>query len=123
MSKELYLPKMKAVRKQLREHMTQAEVYLWTFIRNKQLGFKFRRQVSIGYFVVDFYCKELGLAIEIDGGIHLNQTVQERDRLRQKIIESDNVCFLRFTNEEILYDIHNALDKIKKQCTLLSPNM
>ena len=120
MSKNLYLSKMKLTRKYLREHMTGAEAYLWTFIRRHQLGFKFRRQVSIGYFIVDFYCKEISLAIEVDGGIHLQQDIQERDRLRQEILESDNVFILRFTNDEILRDIHNALDRIKEHCTRLS---
>ena len=116
MSKDLYLRKMQPARKYLREHMTEAEVYLWSFLRKKQLGFGFRRQVSIGYFVVDFYCKELGLAIEIDGSIHSQKNIQDRDKIRQEIIESDNVVFLRFTNEDILKNINHVLSTINNKC-------
>ena len=119
MSKELYLRKMRPLRKLFRENMTEAETYLWSLIRRKQLGFKFRRQVSIGYFIVDFYCKELSLAIELDGKIHLKKEIQVRDKIRQEIIESDLVTFLRFTNEQVLKDSTNTLKIIKETCTTL----
>ena len=122
MSKELYLPELKGLRKHLRHNLTEAEKYLWNFLRRKQLGYKFLRQVSIGYFVVDFYCKELCLAIELDGELHKKKIVNERDRLRQEIIESDNIKFLRFTNEEVFNNTDFVLLKIQEVCSKLDSN-
>ena len=116
MSKDLYLPELKELRKQLRREMTVAEKHLWQYLRRKQLGYKFLRQVSIGYFVVDFYCKELALAIEIDGSIHQQKLVLEKDIVRQAIIELDNIKFLRFSNAEVLNDTELVLLKIQKFC-------
>jgi len=120
MSKDLYLRKMKPIRKRLRENMTEAETILWSLLRKKQIGFQFRRQVSISHYVVDFYCKDLSLAIEIDGGIHLDKNQKEYDSFRQGIIESEGITFLRFKNEEIVSDLTNVIKKIKKKCAELS---
>jgi len=120
MTKELYLRKMKGIRKTLRENATNSEKILWQHLRKMQLGFKFRRQVSIGFFVFDFYCKTVNLAIDVDGGIHNKIDVNERDRIRQEIIESDSVVFLRFTNEEINANLDAVLDEIKNKYTELS---
>ncbi len=120
MSKELYLRKMKSTRKNLRENMTEAETILWSLIRKKQIGFQFRRQVSIDHYVVDFYCIKLNLAIEIDGGIHKNTDQHEYDVFRQEIIESNNITFLRFKNEEIFYNLTDVIKTIKKKCHELS---
>lgn len=119
MSKELYLEKLKEIRKYLRKNPTTAEEKLWQNIRKMKLGYKFRRQVSIGYFVVDFYCKDISLAIEIDGTIHNKKSVQEKDNIRQEIIESDGIFFLRFTNNEVNNKIQNVLKKIKNTCDQL----
>lgn len=123
MSKELYLPNLKQLRKILRKNVTNAEKYLWQFIRRKQLGYKFLRQVSIGYYVVDFYCKELAVAIEIDGQIHNQKQVKERDKFRQEIIESDGVLFLRFSNEEVFDNTEEVLLKITKVCQEIENNL
>lgn len=119
MSKDLYLNKLRGIRKELRKNATLSEKVLWTYLRKNQLGHKFRRQVSIGYYVVDFYCIDLSLAIEIDGDVHLKKTVRERDRFRQKIMEMDGVQFLRFSNTEIMKDISTVLHTIKTTCELL----
>ncbi len=122
MSKDLYLPKLKEVRKHLRKKMTDAEKYLWHFLRRKQLGYKFLRQVSIGYFVVDFYCKELALAIEVDGAVHNKKNILDRDKIRQEIIETDNIKFLRFTNDEVFNNTKSVILKIQHTCSILSNN-
>ncbi len=122
MPKELYLSELKELRKKLRSNPTNAEKELWKSIRNMQLGFKFRRQVSIGYFVVDFYCKDLALAIELDGPVHNKKIIKERDILRQEIIESSGVIFLRFTNKDIFENLDWVLNKIKKKCQQLREN-
>lgn len=110
---------MKDIRQNLRETETVAEKQLWLHLRKMQLGFKFRRQVSIGFYVVDFYCKTVNLAIELDGEIHNTEEVQEKDRLRQTIIEADNVIFLRFTNNEVMHNIDNVLATIQHNCNSL----
>ncbi|MDP2668791.1 MAG: DUF559 domain-containing protein [bacterium] len=75
-------------RKSLRRNMPESEVILWSQIKNKNIrGLRFRRQVSVGRFVVDFYCPELKLAIEIDGDSHFTIDAVSYDRERQDIIE------------------------------------
>lgn len=119
----MYLSRMKGLRKHLRENMTGAEVYLWTRIRKKQLGYRFRRQVSLGYYVVDFYCPELSLVIEVDGSVHSNLMVIKKDQFRQSRLEMDNVVFLRLTNNEVLQEIDQTLARIKNFCSQLQKNI
>lgn len=84
-------------RRQLRKNMTEAEVILWSKLRSRQVNnYRFRRQVGIGKYIVDFYCPELRLAIEIDGDLHfLEQKTIYYDKKRQREIESLGVKFLR----------------------------
>ena len=95
----------------LRKQQTPEEMIVWDFLRNRRFqGLKFRRQHVIEGFVVDFYCHELSLAIEIDGGIHDRQ--KDYDELRQGLIESRGIRFIRVRNEEIRRDIHVLQEKI-----------
>ena len=94
-------------RQQLRREMPVAERLLWKHLRGEALGVKFRRQVSIGKYVVDFYCPTLHLAIEVDGESHAGETAQEYDEARQSAIESLGVRFIRVSNEDVY---RNALD-------------
>lgn len=100
--------------------MTRAETYLWACIRRERLGFQFLRQVSVGYYVVDFYCKDLNLAIEVDGSIHNKPEIKNRDHFRQKFLEDLGVIFLRFSNDEVLYKTTAVLETIKNKCHELS---
>ncbi len=85
---------------ELRKEHTVSEEILWQALRRKQLeGRKFRRQNPIGAFVVDFYCPEEKLAVEVDGGIH--ETQVEADQLRQEIIKSLGIRFVRISAEEV----------------------
>ncbi len=120
MSKNLYLRIMKPFRKKLRKKMTRAETYLWACIRREKLGYQFLRQVSIGYYVVDFYCKDLNLAIEVDGSIHNIKAIKNRDHFRQKFLENLGVIFLRFSNDDVLYKTTTVLGTIKNKCHELS---
>ncbi len=87
--------------RQLRQSQTSCEEKIWELLRNNQfLGLKFRRQHIIEGFVVDFYCHDKKLAIEIDGGIHNNKMHRDYDDLRQREIEAENVKVVRITNEE-----------------------
>lgn len=110
---------LKENRKFLRNNMVNAEIVMWRQLRNKQIdNCRFRRQYSIGRFIVDFYCPELKLAIEIDGDTHIQGNNPEYDKERQKIIESLEINFLRFTNSEVYHNMEYVLetiyDKIEK---------
>ena len=103
---------MTAVARGLRGEPTEAEERLWQAIRRKQIsGRKFRRQMPIGAFVVDFYCPSDRLVVEVDGGIHDHQL--EADQARQELIESLGIRFLRLTNDEVMSDLPGALGKIE----------
>ncbi len=97
----------------LRKNMTSAELALWNKLRKKQFGYKFHRQTPLVDFVVDFYCHELKLAIEVDGGLHSHPEVHVNDLERQQKIESYGVQFLRFENKEIKTDINAVLQVIE----------
>ena len=99
--------------------MSEAEVVLWKNLKTKKLkGYKFRRQHSFGRYVVDFYCPEIKLAIEVDGGYHKSSNMKEYDPERQNFIESFGVKFLRFSNEDIFQNLPMVLSQIKSK---LSP--
>ncbi len=102
-------------RKNLRSNMPPAEVILWSQLKGRQIGgYKFRRQYSVEKFVVDFYCPELKLAIEIDGESHFVEGAVERDEERQRIVESTGIRFVRFTNRDIYEKLHGVLCKINE---------
>jgi very-short-patch-repair endonuclease len=108
-----YNPGLKQLAKQLRRNMTLSEVLLWNQLKNKKLkGFDFDRQKPIGEYIVDFYCKELSLAIEIDGDTHLYK--YDYDLKRQADIEELGVRFLRFDDFEIKKNLSNVLSVIEK---------
>jgi very-short-patch-repair endonuclease len=74
--------------------MTEPEIILWSRLKNRQmLGYKFRRQVSVGPFVIDFYCPEKKLAIEVDGGSHFVEEAEAYDGERQSVIEQFGIRF------------------------------
>ena len=96
----------------LRKKSTHSEHKLWLKLRNMEfLGHKFRRQFVVRSFVVDFYCPQLKLAIEVDGEIHKYQ--KDRDKLRQKVIEQDGIIFLRFKSKDVIDNLRLVLGQIK----------
>ncbi len=111
-----YNPKLKELARTLRNNSTLSEVLLWKNIKGKSLGVEFHRQVPILEYIVDFYCHELRLAIEIDGEIHEYQYLE--DAQRQGEIEKYGVTFLRFQNIDIKYNMFSVLmiieEKIKE---------
>ena len=98
----------------LRKELTEAEGVLWNELRNRKLnGVKFRRQHPVGQFIVDFFCPVKELVIEIDGGIHFEEEVKERDENRTAELERYDLKVIRFTNDEVLNDLDGVLRKIK----------
>ena len=112
--------KEKKKRRALRRAMPSSEVLVWSKLRARQIhGRKFRRQYSVGSYVIDFYCPELKLAVEIDGDSHAGETAEIHDRQRQFFIESYHISFLRFTNSEVHENLESVLDAIaEKICAL-----
>jgi very-short-patch-repair endonuclease len=97
----------------LRQRETRAERLLWEHLRHAKLeGFKFRRQHPMGRFILDFYCVESKLAIELDGKYHEQEEIQRYDAFRQRMIEQEHIVFLRFDNEEVIDNIETVLSKI-----------
>jgi very-short-patch-repair endonuclease len=104
----------KGKRRRLRNSMTEEEVILWSRLKSRQVGgFKFRRQYGIGPFVVDFYCPERKLAIEVDGGGHFKDEAIKKDLKRQKFIEQFGIRFLRVTNIDIRKNLLGVLISIE----------
>ncbi|MEL6399684.1 MAG: endonuclease domain-containing protein [Cyanobacteria bacterium J06626_4] len=104
-----YNPVLKERARQLRHNMTSGEIKLWQHLKRKQLlGYDFDRQRPIDQFIVDFYCKQLMLAIEIDGSSHDSKTAQAKDRERQACLEALGVKFLRFREA----DVHRNIDGV-----------
>jgi len=95
----------------LRTHQTDAENLLWGLLRNRRLlGLKFRRQYPLNPYILDFYCHDAALAIELDGGQHLEQKVY--DRQRTLFLEGKGIKVLRFWNNELLQQTENVLEQI-----------
>ncbi|MCD6019074.1 MAG: methylase [Bacteroidetes bacterium] len=104
-----YNPKLKDLAKQLRQQGNLSEVLFWKKIKNKSLGFEFHRQVPIDNYIVDFYCHELMLAIEVDGNSHLNSEVQVNDVRRQELLELLGVNFIRFNDLEVKKNMNDVI--------------
>ena len=109
-----YNPRLVPLAKKLRKTMTLSEVLLWDVLKQKQmLGFDFDRQRPIDQYIVDFYCKDLMLAVEIDGDSHDHEEIFIKDAERQKRLESLGVRFLRFDDLEVKRDMNNVLRTIE----------
>jgi len=100
------------IRQTLRNNLTTPEQKLWARIRNKQLGVRFRRQYGIDRYVVDFYCPELALVIELDGNSHYEEGAQDYDEVRDAYMESLGLRVLRFTNLDVMNNIEGVLVEI-----------
>ena len=101
------------VARSLRQRHTDTEKKLWSRLRDRRLdGFKFKRQVPRGRYVVDFLCSEAGLVVEVDGGQHAEKEA-ERDRLRTQYLESEGLSVLRFWNNDILENLDGVLASIQ----------
>src|SRR5438105_2922126 len=97
-------------RKQLRENLTPAEALLWTNLKKSQLeGKKFRRQHSIGPYIVDFFCPECRLAVELDGDAHMTESGAEADERRTKFLKHFNVRVIRFENKEVFDNLEGVI--------------
>ena len=100
-------------RRSLRQTSTKPEQLIWAALRNRRLaGLKFRRQHSIGPYIVDFICVEEHLIVELDGGYH--DDVVDEDLARQRFLQSQGYTVLRFWNEDVLQDVESVATAIVK---------
>ena len=107
--------------RRLRSNMTEAEKRLWSVLRYRQLdAHRFRRQVPIGAYIVDFACLEKRLLIEIDGGQHEEQT--RRDAARTSWLERRGYHVLRFWNNDVLSNLDGVVSIIRETLSALTPH-
>lgn len=105
---------MEEFRRELRKNATLFEALLWERLRGSQLeGRKFRRQHSVGVYMLDFYCPAERLCIEIDGSVHNQSGAILHDKERDDTLAQLLIRTIRFTNKEIETDIESVLNKIK----------
>jgi very-short-patch-repair endonuclease len=105
-------PTIRKFARELRQPQTPAEATLWRHLRNRNLEYKFRRQHPIESFMVDFYCAEAKLLIEVDGETHFQKTQIEYDQARTEHLERLGYKVIRFTNDDIRYNINIVISKI-----------
>jgi very-short-patch-repair endonuclease len=99
----------------LRLHQTDAENLLWLLLRSRSLGFKFRRQHPVGRFILDFYCHEAHLAVELDGGEHNKDVAALKDENRSKELLTAGISVIRFWNDEVLARTEAVLELIYQE--------
>jgi len=107
-----YNPNLKSFANKLRKNMTFGEIALWREIKNKKLGVRFSRQIPIDQYIVDFYCKDLQLVLEVDGSIHFKEGHQEKDAIRQNRLESLGVIVIRFSDLDVKNNLSWVLEEI-----------
>ncbi|MEA3351282.1 MAG: type ISP restriction/modification enzyme, partial [Chloroflexota bacterium] len=113
--------KLKPLAREKRKYPTDAEEQLWQHVRKKQLqDYKFRRQHTIDRFIVDFYCRDANLIVEVDGPIH--QYTTEEDAARQQFLEEQGLKVLRFTNEQVMSELESVLESIVSSLPHPSPH-
>ncbi|HCE67992.1 MAG: hypothetical protein A2X82_16990 [Geobacteraceae bacterium GWC2_55_20] len=107
--------------RQMRKDQTDAEQFLWRLLRNRNFcGCKFRRQVPIGGYIIDFLCDEANLAIELDGGGHADLDQKSYDEERSKVLAGAGIRVIRFWNNDVLNNTDNVLEKIYVELFLQS---
>jgi very-short-patch-repair endonuclease len=109
----IYPPLLERAR-EMRHPQTPAEATLWRVLRNRNLEYKFRRQHPIDRFIIDFYCAKAKLCIEIDGASHLEPEQAEYDLVRSEFLEELGYQVIRFTNDDVRYNINVVVDEITR---------
>jgi len=109
-----YNPKLTEFARQLRKNPTQTEHELWQHLKGDKLGYDFHRQKPIGYYIADFYCHQLHLVIEVDGITHDDISVQIKDAKKEEYLSGKNISVLRFTDDEVLFEIEKVISTIQK---------
>ena len=106
------IQKLRNIRRILRKQEVSAERLLWSKIRNRQLGVKFKRQYSVGNYVIDFYCPEIRLGIEIDGSTHSTSIEIARDLKRENYLRKTGIKIKRFTNVDVFENLDGVITSV-----------
>jgi very-short-patch-repair endonuclease len=110
-------------RKELRNNLTFAEATLWLHLQRKQLdGRKFRRQHSVGSYILDFYCPSEKLCVELDGAGHFTEKGIKYDKVRTEYLNSLNIRVVRFENRDVLERMEEVLNEIRNNFTTPGPS-
>ncbi|SDD65065.1 Very-short-patch-repair endonuclease [Mucilaginibacter pineti] len=113
-----YNPKLKDLARKLRNDSTFGEILLWKTLKGKQLhGYDFHRQKPLLNYIVDFYCFELNLVIEVDGHYHNHEDAVNKDQLRDKELAEHGLTVIRFSENEIKTDIATVLRTLEQHIT------
>jgi very-short-patch-repair endonuclease len=119
-----YNPNLKELARKLRNDSTLGEVLLWNELKNKQMyGYDFHRQKPLLNFIVDLYCYELNLVIEIDGRYHNDEEKYKSDNFRDKELKNHQLTILRFTEQEVRKDMANVLRVIEQYILDYNPEV
>jgi len=109
-----YNPKLKELARQLRNDSTKTEIFLWLKLKGKQMyAYDFHRQKPIDNYILDFFCYELMLGIEVDGYSHQFLEVYNRDGIKEKRMNELGITVLRFSDDEVLNEMENVLRAIE----------
>jgi very-short-patch-repair endonuclease len=108
-------PTIRQFARELRQTQTAAEATLWRHLRNRNLEYKFRRQHPIQFFIIDFYCADAKLLIEIDGESHFQKTQMKYDEARTEYLEMLGYKVIRFTNDDVRYNVDAVVSKILEE--------
>jgi len=111
------------IAERLRRDMTDTEKIIWDRVCKNQLGVRIRRQHPVWKFIADFYCHEVKLVIEIDGGIHLHSENKEYDISRDIILKEFKIEILRFTNDEVINEPDLVIEKIRRTIETLKKDL
>lgn len=113
-------PIMKKRRRELRNKSTREEILLWNQLKANKLGKPFRRQFGIGPYIVDFYCHELKLIIELDGEYHNSEQQKDYDAERERFLHGNGYTILHFLNQTIHDNVQDVIKKIYKTMIMLA---
>jgi very-short-patch-repair endonuclease len=107
-------PPIRSHAREMRKEPTRSEDRLWSWLRDRRFGnYKFRRQHPVGDYILDFYCAELKICIELDGSVHDIDAVAEHDKARTRYLERQGISVLRLENEELIRDPDTVTDCIQ----------
>lgn len=104
------------LRRQLRHTMTKSETVLWKYIRNSQLGYKFRRQCGVGRYIVDFYCPKLKLVVEVDGYTHIDEDAYDNDMKRERHLRNLGLTVKRYSSDQVFKQIREVYQDLLNTC-------
>jgi very-short-patch-repair endonuclease len=100
----------------MRNNPTDAEAILWECLRDKHLGYQFRRQITVYGYIADFWCAALRIVIEVDGSAHHSEEARARDADRDYVLRRNEISVLRFQNEEVFNALEMVIADIRREC-------